>query len=71
MLMTLFKSPCFGVNFGLGAVWVPAVVCEGVEEGTASAGVAACYDGDEEEVETSITFSTSGDSDGLSPEMKV
>ena len=47
------------------------MVCEGVEEGTASAGVAACYDGDEEGAETSITFSTSGDSDGLSPEMKV
>ena len=30
-----------------------------------------CCDGDEEEGETSVTFSTSGESDGLLPEMKV
>ena len=47
------------------------VVCDRGEEGTASVGVVVCCDGDEEGGETSITFSTSDESDGLLPEMKV
>ena len=58
MLMSLFNSSCFGVTFGLGATWVPAVVCHRDEEGTTSVGVVVCCDGDEEGGETSITFST-------------
>ena len=46
------------------------MVCDKDEEGTASVGIVACCDGDEEG-ETSLTFSTSDDSDGLFPEMKV
>ena len=45
------------------------MVCGSDEEGTASVGVVTC-DG-VEEGETSITFSTSEDSNGLLPEMKV
>ena len=41
------------------------------DRGTASVGVVACCDGGEEGGETSIMFSTSEDSDGLLPEMKV
>ena len=47
------------------------VVCDRGEEGTASVGVVVCCDGDEEGGETSITFSTSDESDGLLREMKV
>ena len=47
------------------------MVCDRDEEGTASVGVAAYYDGDEEGGEASIAFLTSDDSDGLLPEMKV
>ena len=71
MVMSLFNSFCFGVTFGLGAAWVPAVVCDRDEQGTAPVGVVACCDGDEEGGETSVTFSTSDDSDSLLPEMKV
>ena len=70
MLMSLFNSSFFGVTFGLGAAWVPAVVCYRDEEGTASVAVLVSCDGDEEG-ETSITFSTSDESDSLLPEMKV
>ena len=41
------------------------------EGGTASVGVVVCCDGDEDRGENSITFSTSEDSNGLLPEMKV
>ena len=71
MLMSLFNSSCFGVTFGLGAVWVPAVVCDRDEEGTASVDVVVCCDGEEEGGETSITFSASDESDGFLAEMKV
>ena len=47
------------------------MVCDRDEERTASVGVMACCDGDEERRATSITFSTSDDIDGLLPEMKV
>ena len=47
------------------------MVCDRDEEGTVSVGVVACCDGDEEGGQTSITFSTSDDSSGLLPEMKV
>ena len=47
------------------------MVCDRDEEGTASVGVMVCCDGDEEGGEISITFSTSDESDGLLPEMKV
>ena len=47
------------------------MVCDRDEEGTASVGVVACCARDEEGGETSITFSTSDDSDSLLPEMKV
>ena len=40
ILMSLFKSSCFGVTFGLGAAWGPAVVWEKEKE-TASVGVVA------------------------------
>ena len=59
MLMSLFNSSCFGGTFDRD------------EEGTASVGVVASCDEDEEGGETSITFPTSDDSDGLLPEMKV
>ena len=70
MSMSLFNSSCFGVTFGLRAALVLAVVSNRYEEGTASVGVVACCDEDEEG-ETAITFPTSDDSDGLLPEMKV
>ena len=41
------------------------MVCHRDEEGTTSVGVVVCCDGDEEGGETSITFSTSDESDGL------
>ena len=41
------------------------------EEGSASVGVVVCCDGDGKGGETSITFSTSDEGDGLLPEMKV
>ena len=69
--MSLFNSSCFSVTFGLGAAQVPAVVCDRDKEETASVGVVVCCDGYEEGGKTSITFSTSGESDGLLPEMKV
>ena len=47
------------------------VVCNRDEEGSASVGVVVCCDGDEKGGETSITFSTSDEGDGLLPEMKV
>ena len=47
------------------------MVCDRDEEGTTSVGVVVCCDGDEEGGETSITFSTSDESDGLLREMKV
>ena len=46
------------------------MVYDRAEEGTASVGVVASCDEDEEGGETS-TFSRSDDSDGLLPEMKV
>ena len=69
--MSLLNSSCFGVTFGLGAASAQAVVCDGGKEGTASVGVVVCCDGDDKGGETSITFSTLDDSDGLLPEMKV
>ena len=71
ILISLFNSSCFWVTFGLGAARDPAVVCDRDEEETASVGVVVCCDGCEEGGETSITFLTSGESDGLLPEMKV
>ena len=47
------------------------MVCDRDEEGTTSVGVVVCCDGDEEGGETSITFSTLGESDGLLRELKV
>ena len=47
------------------------MVCDRDEEGTASVGVVVSRDGDEEEGDTSIMFSTSDESDGLLPEMKA
>ena len=47
------------------------MVCDRDEEETASVGVVVCWDGYEEGGETSIMFLTSGESDGLLPEMKV
>ena len=47
------------------------MVCDRDKEGTASVGVLVCSDGDEEGGETSITFSTSDESDDLLSEMKV
>ena len=47
------------------------MVCGRDKQGTASVVVVACCNGDEEGGETSITFSTSDDSDGLLTEMKV
>ena len=41
------------------------------EEGNASVGVVVCCDGDEKGGETSITFSTSDEGEGLLLEMKV
>ena len=52
-------------------VFIISIICYRDEEGTASVGVVVCCDGDEEERETSIMFSTSGENDGLLPEMKV
>ena len=47
------------------------MVCDRDKEGTASIGVLVCCDGDEEGGETSITFSTSDESNGLLSEMKI
>ena len=47
------------------------MVCDREEEGTASVGAEVCFDGDEEGGETSITFSTSGNSDSLLPGKKI
>ena len=71
MLISLFNSSSFGVTFVLEAAWVPSMVCDRDEEGTASVGVVVSRDGDEEEGDTSIMFSTSDESDGLLPEMKA
>ena len=47
------------------------MVCDRDKDGTASIGVLVCCDGDEEGGETSITFSTSDESNGLLSEMKI
>ena len=56
MLMALFNSSCFGVTFGLGAVWVPSGVCDRDDEETASVGVVVCCVGDEEGGEIYLTW---------------
>ena len=47
------------------------MVCDRDEQGTVSVRVVACCDRHEKGGETSMMFSTSSDSDGLLPEMKV
>ena len=69
MLMFLFNSSCLG-----GCFWFKSCFSshQRDEGGTASVGgVVTCCDRDEEGGETSMTFSTSDDSDGLLPKMKV
>ena len=61
MLMSLFNSSCCEITFGLG---VATVVCDRDKERTTSVDVVDFCDGDVEGGETSMTFSTSDDSDG-------
>ena len=46
--MSLFNSSWFGVIFGLGTAQAPALICDREEEGTASVGVVARCERDEE-----------------------